>query len=207
MTPGFGVRLQTLEDAVVTIRADLTAHRAEFAAFHTDPSPTNALFAMWCPPPTGIVKCNFDASFCQQSLQGGGRAIFQDFRGEVLHAVIFCPFHAASPLEAEALVCQRAILCAFQLGFSCLWFESDAKVVVNGVLSGVHCPSEIASLCYDIQLDLRRFSSATLTHVRRSSNMVAHALVALSKLGLESNQMLTSLPPSVIPFVVADVRS
>ncbi|XP_059633108.1 uncharacterized protein LOC132275925 [Cornus florida] len=36
MTPDFGVRLQTLEDAVVSIRANLTAHRADFAAFHTD---------------------------------------------------------------------------------------------------------------------------------------------------------------------------
>ncbi|XP_059637489.1 uncharacterized protein LOC132279513 [Cornus florida] len=35
-TPGFRVRLQTLEYAVVAIRADLTAHRADFATFRTD---------------------------------------------------------------------------------------------------------------------------------------------------------------------------
>ncbi|XP_059637344.1 uncharacterized protein LOC132279402 [Cornus florida] len=179
----------------------------ETAEDRIQPGPINALVVVWCPSPTGIVKCNFDTSFCRRSLRGGGGAVFWDFLGEVLHAVIFCPFHATSPLEAEALVCQRAILCAFQLGFSCLWFESDAKVVADGVLNRVQCPLEIASLCYDIQRDLRRFSSASLTHVHRNNNMVAHALAALSRPGLMLDQMLTSLPPSVIPFALADVRS
>ncbi|XP_059669389.1 uncharacterized protein LOC132314559 [Cornus florida] len=62
------------------------------------------LVDLWRPPPSGTVKCNFDASFCRQSLQG----------------------------VAEVLVCQRAVFCAMRLGFSCLWFESDALVVVNG---------------------------------------------------------------------------
>ncbi|XP_059624679.1 uncharacterized protein LOC132267546 [Cornus florida] len=115
------------------------------------------LVDLWCLPPSGIVKCNFDSSFYRPSLQGGGGAVFRDFREVVLQAVIFRPFSASSALEAEALVCQRAVLCAMRLGFSCLWSESDALVVVNGVTHRETCPLDIASICFDISRDQRVF--------------------------------------------------
>ncbi|XP_059633007.1 uncharacterized protein LOC132275703 [Cornus florida] len=146
-------------------------HDARSLCSSVQPGTASALVDSWSPPPSEIVKCNFDASFCQQSLQGGGAAIFCNFWGEVFHAVIFCPFSAASSLEVEALVCQCEILCAFDLDFSYLWFESDAKVVVDG------------------------------------GNQMAHALAALSRPRLASDQLLSSLPPSVVPYAVADVGS
>ncbi|XP_059639479.1 uncharacterized protein LOC132281833 [Cornus florida] len=141
-------------------------HDARSLCSSVQPRLAGELVESWSPPPLGFVKCNFDAAFCRQSSQEGGAAVFRDFRGAVLRAVIFRPFSAASALEAEALVCQRAILCAIDLRFSSLWFESDAKAVVDGVLCQQSCPSEIASICFDIARDLRRFSSTRLTHVR-----------------------------------------
>ncbi|XP_059636216.1 uncharacterized protein LOC132278448 [Cornus florida] len=170
-------------------------------------APSILLVDSWSPPPAGCVKCNFDASFCGQSLQRGGGAVFHDFRGHVLQAIIFHSFSASSSLEAEVVVCQRAVLCALDLGFSCVWFESDSVVVVNAVLRRATCPSEIASLCFDITRDWRRFSSVSLTHVCRQGNRVAHELAAHSRNGFGADQLLSSLPPSVVLFVVADIGS
>ncbi|XP_059629898.1 uncharacterized protein LOC132272835 [Cornus florida] len=179
-------------------------HDARSLCSSVQPWLASKLVESWSPPPSGVVKCNFDAVFCRQSSQGGGAAVFRDSRGVVLRAVIFRPFSAASALEAKALVCQRAILCAIDLHFFSLWFESYAKVVVDGVLCQLSCPSEIASICFDIARDLRRFLSAQLTHVRRQGNRVVHALTTLSRSGVVSDMWLSSVLLSVIPFVVAE---
>ncbi|XP_059650177.1 uncharacterized protein LOC132295933 [Cornus florida] len=113
----------------------------------------NNLVDSWSPPPFGIVKCNFGTPFNQQSLMEGGGAVFRNSCGVVV--------------MAKFMVCQCAILCTFELGFSYLWFESDAKVDLDGVLGGATCPAKIAPICFDINLDLRQFSYVTLTCVRR----------------------------------------
>ncbi|XP_059639283.1 uncharacterized protein LOC132281608 [Cornus florida] len=129
--------------------------RSHCSAFH--PVSTSPLVGSWIAPPIAQVKCNFDASFCRGLSLGGGGAIFRDFRCMVLQAIIFTQFRASSALSLESLTRQRVVFWASNLGFTCVWFESDAKAIVEGVLNEAVSPSEIASLCYDIRRDLQLF--------------------------------------------------
>ncbi|XP_059628102.1 uncharacterized protein LOC132270902 [Cornus florida] len=124
----------------------------------------------WVPPRPGKIKCNFDASFSPRSSMGGGGAI-----GVVLQAIVFCLFYASSAMATEAIACQRAIYWTSVLGYSSLWFESDAKVVVEAVGDVAHYPSEIVFLYFDIKANLQLFRWASLSHVGRTGNQVAHA--------------------------------
>ncbi|XP_059668835.1 uncharacterized protein LOC132313917 [Cornus florida] len=53
-------------------------HDARFLCSSVQPQLAGALVESWSPPPSGFVKCNFDAAFCRQSSQGGGAAVFRD---------------------------------------------------------------------------------------------------------------------------------
>ncbi|XP_059623199.1 uncharacterized protein LOC132266361 [Cornus florida] len=158
-------------------------------------SPSSA--RCWVPPAEGMVKCNFDASFSSQSSRGSGGAVFRDCRGHILHAVVFRPFLASSALMTEAYACLRAIFWASSFGYQRLCFESDAKGVVDAVQDASSCPFEIASICFDIRMDLQSFAVASLEHVRCLGNQVAHDLAMLSRDLFLVDQELFSLPPHI----------
>ncbi|XP_059663896.1 uncharacterized protein LOC132309621 [Cornus florida] len=130
----------------------------------------------WIPPVEGLIKCNFDASFSLTSFRGSGGAMFRDCRGLILHAVVFRPFIASS--ASMGLV------------------ESVQNVSV--------CPSEIASVCFDIRMDLQFFAVASLKHVRRSANRMAHAIAMLSRLASPIDYELFPIPPQISAFARLD---
>ncbi|XP_059639655.1 uncharacterized protein LOC132282034 [Cornus florida] len=134
----------------------------------------------WVPPDQGMIKCNFDARFLHSLSRGSGGAVFRDFWGTILHAVVFRLFYASSTLMAETIACHCAILWASHFRYDCVCFESDAKGVVDAVKDVSVCPTEITSFRFDIQMELHLFFVASLRHVRRSDNRVAHAFAMLS---------------------------
>ncbi|XP_059627374.1 uncharacterized protein LOC132270192 [Cornus florida] len=105
----------------------------------------------WVPPADGMVKCNIDASFLPQSFCGNEGAVFRDSHGVILYVVVFRPFIASSALMAEAIACLERFFRLLQL---------DCDV-------------------YVLNLTLRSFDVASLVHIHRSGNRLAHAIAMM----------------------------
>ncbi|XP_059654849.1 uncharacterized protein LOC132301628 [Cornus florida] len=152
----------------------------------------------WIPSLPGLIKCNVDACFSVESSVGEGGAIFRDYSSSIIQLVVFKPFPSSSVLVTEAVCLRRAISWAKSLHFLNVCFESDAKLLVDAVADDGNCSIKIASLIFDIKKALKVFPSATVSHVRRAGNRVAHALASLSWDPMDSDWILPSVPPSIL---------
>ncbi|XP_059649995.1 uncharacterized protein LOC132295720 [Cornus florida] len=161
----------------------------------------------WLPPGEGVLKCNVDASFLASSWIGGGVAVFHDYLGTIVQAVVFSPFPAASVTLAEAICLHKAILWAGSCSVSQVSFECDSKVVVQAVMGDAPRLTELHYIAFDIQVALQRFSFSRLSHFNRNGNAVAHAIAKLSRDFLPHDLALVYFPEDILELAVKDCLS
>ncbi|XP_059629508.1 uncharacterized protein LOC132272362 [Cornus florida] len=157
-------------------------------------------------PCVGEIKCNVDASFSSDSLQGGDGAVFRDNHGSILYAVVFCPFKAQNASLAKAVCLRKSSAMGHHFSFDRCWFETDSVIVCKAVLDADACSVDLAAIIHDIQCVLKRVPSFLLSHVRRHGNEVAHMIAKLSQSHLHEDIFLSHIPLDILHRAQLDLQ-
>lgn len=92
---------------------------------------TPRLVNRWIPPPTTVVKANFDASFNQAESRSSTRVAFRDKKGEILVSAGFIHTQVRSVFEAKALACWDTVKLGVNLRYQKLIVEGDYLSVIK----------------------------------------------------------------------------
>ncbi|KAA3471347.1 reverse transcriptase [Gossypium australe] len=136
----------------------------------------HSLQDIWQAPEIGFIKLNFDASFHSKDKIATTVVIARDSAGIILGAETYLFEDVADPFVAEARACERALIFAKTMGFSCLAVEGDALSVIKSIKRMGIDRSVIRSVTRHIFLMGLTFEKATYHFVPRNVNGVAHAL-------------------------------
>jgi hypothetical protein len=130
----------------------------------------------WKKPQAGYVKLNVDASFHSVSSVAGLGGVFRDSEGNFLGGFVdFLP-SIVSAKHGEMLALLLGVKVAYNRSLVPLIVESDCLDLVQAITSNSLDSSELGFLIEDIRQDLQTASAASIHHVRRSANNVAHLL-------------------------------
>ena len=79
-------------------------------------------------------------------------------------------------IEVEVLAAQKALELTVELGFDNIILERDSEVLIKSLVKGGNYLAHDGHLIANIYALMARFSSLSLSHVRRHCNRLAHAL-------------------------------
>nr|POE89219.1 hypothetical protein CFP56_72880 [Quercus suber] len=132
--------------------------------------------AAWQAPVQDTYKVNFDgAVFVEEGLAGLGVVIRND------HGLIMASLTQQIPLpgsviEVEVLAARKALELTLELGFDNITLEGDSEVLIKSLAKGGNSLAHCGHLLAGIRMLMARFSSLSLSHVKRHCNSLAHAL-------------------------------
>ncbi|KAA3449628.1 reverse transcriptase [Gossypium australe] len=130
----------------------------------------------WQAPEIGFIKLNFDASFHSKDKTAISAVIARDSTGNILGAETYLFADVADPFVAEARACERALIFAKTMGFSCLAVEGDALSVIKSIKRRGIDRSVIRSVTRHIFLMGLTFEKVSYRFVPRNVNGVAHTM-------------------------------
>jgi ribonuclease HI len=145
------------------------------------PSPSNrrdtsSSTPRWSPPPEGTVLINVDAALFSLSRRMGIGVVIRNHIGECLLVCSQLQEEITTPEIAEALAVRRAVTLAAEEGFDKVRVLSDCLSLVQRLLSDEQDRSYVGVITDDIKLLRSRFSSFSVSHIRRCNNKSAHIL-------------------------------
>jgi ribonuclease HI len=161
----------------------------------------------WKPPSHQPYKANFDGAFFKESNEGGIGVVIRNQAGQAI-ATLSQKLTATHSIEmTEALAARRAILFAKEVGLTNVEFEGDAKNVICDL-----CSSEIMYSAYGLVIEdaksmLLAFQDYSLSHTRRSGNMVAHALARRATQCQNYLVWMEDIPPDISNVLLHDCSS
>ncbi|XP_030939840.1 uncharacterized protein LOC115964723 [Quercus lobata] len=150
-------------------------------------------------------KVNFDgAVFVEEGLVGLGVVIHNN------HELIMASLTQQIPLldsiiEVEVLVARKALELTLELGFDNITFEGDFEVLIKSLAKGGNSLAHYGHLIADIQILMARFSSLSLSHVRRHCNSLAHALAQRASFTSDLSIWMEEIPPNLNFVYMADL--
>ena len=103
------------------------------------------------------------------------------------------------------LACRRAVEFAIDVGFSELVIKGDNVVVMTSLSHGGPNMSQLGHVVHDIQWLATGLRWASFSHVRRSTNSVAHILARHAKNVVEDMIWLEETPLPVVEALYFDV--
>lgn len=104
-----------------------------------------------------------------------------------------------------AAIC--ALEFALEVGIGRVVVEGDSKMVVQALMSKNSNLASYGLLVQDAYVFARNFSKLSYPHTKRDGNKVAHNLVKLATNFSDCVVWMKDAPPSVIPFVQANLAS
>ncbi|XP_026458771.1 uncharacterized protein LOC113359332 [Papaver somniferum] len=141
----------------------------------------------WIPPDYEFLKCNTDASFKKETLQGGLGLIIKDFADT---NIAVQDIHINGGMrdgteveEPECKAMKEVVALAVKLKLKKVILESDSEVLVksiNGPDYFVHWLYQ--SLILDIEFMLRSIESWRCISVRRDANSVANKIAKRARI-------------------------
>ncbi|KAL5562591.1 hypothetical protein UlMin_032338 [Ulmus minor] len=130
---------------------------------------------VWCSPPEGWIKVNFDAAVSPACSMAA--VVARSWDGSVL-AWRTKLLLSSSPLFAEAQSCLLAVQMANDFGWKYCIFEGDALVVIEACRNPVSFPWEIYHVISDVSFFSSCFLAWEFMFVKREANLLAHFLAA-----------------------------
>ena len=106
-------------------------------------------------------------------------------------------------MEAEAAI--RSLEFMVELGSNRVVVEGDLSIVMNGLKMKEPSLSSYGLLISDACVSENLFSKLSYSHVNREGNKVAHYLVKLVVNYPDIVIWMEDVPPSIFPFVQADL--
>jgi len=165
------------------------------------------LISAWIPPPSDILKINFDGAFSQEERKGGWGFIVRDHDGLAILAGAGRINFLHDALSAEIHGCLAALSVAFDQRMSHFILESDSTVLVRALQSNDYDFSAAGVLIRETKfLISMNFVHVDVVHAPRSCNSCAYELarVGLSWDPDQSYVWTDPLPEFVIFWVTWD---
>ena len=132
--------------------------------------------AAWKAPDQHAYKVNFDgAIFVKEGLAGLGVVIRND-QGLIMTSLTQQIPLPVSVIAVEVLAAWRALKLTLELGFDKITLEGDTEVLIKSLVTSCNSLAHYGHLTANIHILMSRFSSLSLSHVRRHCNRLAHAL-------------------------------
>ncbi|XP_037491566.1 uncharacterized protein LOC110008809 [Jatropha curcas] len=145
----------------------------------TSSSPSASVLT-WVPPPTGAVKCNFDAAVHTTA----GRSSYAGLvRSEAGQFLVACTGHFAEVLKthiAEAIGLREVLSWLLTRSFGRVLLETDCLRLFQAVTAGFEPFSDWAPVLEEIKQLLSQNPSYELIWARRQVNKPAHALARVA---------------------------
>ncbi|KAK6161535.1 hypothetical protein DH2020_004916 [Rehmannia glutinosa] len=176
--------------------------RGKQGAIKTDPS--DSLQMHWKKPPHMWMKCNVDAVICCQKNATGIGLVLRDDAGIFIVARTLWFQGIYEVREAEALGVREALSWIRSLSLNKVVIETDAKYVVDGLLSLELGDSEFDTILIECRNLLQGEPNLSVDFIRRGGNMVAHRL-AKESFSFGSPFVWSDPPPCIVKLLVDDV--
>ena len=161
----------------------------------------------WKLPTNHRYKANFDGAFSKETNEGGIGVVIRDQAGLPI-ATLSQKLLATHSIEiTEALAARRAILFAKEVGLTSVVFEGDAANIIRDLRSSETLHSAYGLVIEDAKTMLRDFQAYSLSHTRRSGNMVAHALARRASNCQNRLVWMEAVPPDISNVLLHDISS
>jgi ribonuclease HI len=202
-----GVFTHPRELMIQTIRAGEEYKQAQQAGDAFPAVERVPVDSRWKAPAYGWVKANWDAALDSKTGRMGFGVIARDHNGEVKVMRSRLSRGFLSPFAAEAQAVLVAIQTCAEMGFSKVYMEGDAKVVIEAVLSKGQNNGQYGHVMEDIQDGVRIFSDWRLGYVRREINGAAHALAQLALSSSVDRVWCEDFPACITRIVLLELPS
>nr|POE88450.1 putative ribonuclease h protein [Quercus suber] len=110
-----------------------------------------------------------------------------------------------SVIEVEVLAARKALELTLELGFDNITLEGDSEVLIKSLAKGGNSLAHYGHLLADIHMLMARFSSLSLSHVKRHCNSLAHALARRASSTLDLSIWMEEIPPDLNSVYMADL--
>ena len=113
----------------------------------------------------------------------------------------------STTIEVEALVAQRAMELALEIGLNKGVLEGDSLILMNALKTNSHSLAQFGHIIKDIQFLASQFSIISFSHVKGHCNTIAH-LIARRALSFSSLQVwMEDVPLEITNVLQADSHS
>uniref|UniRef100_A0A2N9EQ08 Reverse transcriptase domain-containing protein n=1 Tax=Fagus sylvatica TaxID=28930 RepID=A0A2N9EQ08_FAGSY len=161
----------------------------------------------WKPPIHHLYKVNFDGAFSKETNEGGIGVVIRDQAGLPI-ATLSQKLPATHSIEmTEALAARRAILFTKEVGLTNAVFEGDAENIIRDLGSSETLHSAYGLVIEDAKSMLLDFQAYSVSHTRRSGNMVAHALARRANQCQNVLVWMEDVPPDISNVLLHDLSS
>ncbi|XP_057442323.1 uncharacterized protein LOC130734042 [Lotus japonicus] len=156
----------------------------------------------WSPPPTNMVKCNSDGSFCDSNQRIGGGGIIRDHLGRW---VVGCYSGEAgdSAFRAEAVAMRDVLQLAWEKGFRRVICDVDcaelASIITDEAASQRHAEFLVLG---SIRQLLAREWNVRINCVHRESNIVADYLARRGAAARSSGAWVIESPDPDVEYLL-----
>uniref|UniRef100_A0A8I6XQQ1 RNase H type-1 domain-containing protein n=1 Tax=Hordeum vulgare subsp. vulgare TaxID=112509 RepID=A0A8I6XQQ1_HORVV len=138
---------------------------------------TNVLEERWLQPPRGWTKLNVDGAFNAENHTGGAGMILRGEGGHVIFSSCRYLRSCSSALEAELAACMEGIAIARAWSELLMIIETDCLTAAQMITQDGMNRSPCATMVTQIQRNLEEVGEHVISHVVRSRNKTADALV------------------------------
>jgi len=137
----------------------------------------------WVPPGRDVWKINVDAAFSEKDLGGAWGFVVRDDHSRAVLAGAGRIAVVSDALCAEAHACIEALMVAANQGMQHVMVETDSQILVKALQTDEFDRAQGGVLFREAKfLMATMFSSASVVHVHRSCNSVAHELARAGRI-------------------------
>ena len=168
------------------------------------PFPPQRSRPKWEPPPSSLLKINFDSAVFKETEEVGLGVIVRDSHGKVLASLTEKIKLPSSSDEVEALAASRAITLAMDLNLPSFIVEGDSEVVISALRKEEESFSSFGHLISSIKHYLVYCNCISFSHTRRSGNSVTYFLAKFAKTIDCFSMWMEDVPPQVSDVLLAN---
>ena len=158
----------------------------------------------WEPPPSPLLKINFDGTVFKDKGEAGLGVVVRDLHGMVIASLAKNIQLASSSDEAKALAAVRAVTLALDLNLSSFIVKGDSKVVISALRKEEESFSSFGHLISSIKHYLHSCTCISFSHTCRSGNSVAHSLAKYTRHIVGFSVWMEDVRPQVNDVLLVD---
>ena len=110
-----------------------------------------------------------------------------------------------SVIKVEVLATRKALELTVELGFDNIILEGDSEILIKSLAKCGKSLAHYGHLIAGIHVLMARFSSPSLSHVRRHCNRLAHALARRASSTPDLSIWMEEIPPDLNSVYMADL--
>ncbi|XP_030483493.2 uncharacterized protein LOC115700078 [Cannabis sativa] len=161
----------------------------------------------WCAPNVNEIKVNVDASIFGSSQDYGYGIVARDEHGFMLQGVSRLCHGSVRSEIAEAIGVREALSWIKDKQWSHVILETDCLVVVQAIRNPIHMIFLFGDVIKECQNLLVSLSGVTISFVKRSANLVAHAIAKAATSYPDRIFSMGDVPTELLLCLVAEFES